>query len=152
MGFFTYFLVGWLAIIAIYYVANVQAEMHRPNRLRQLLKFLLLFPLFLALSMGLSLHNTIAVIQGYLGRKSPFVRTPKFDIKGVTDSFRKQQYLASNLSWTTIFEGLLTLYFLIAVIIGWYMANTTFLIFHSLLVCGYGTIVYYSIRHLRPKS
>jgi hypothetical protein len=37
---------------------------------------------FLSLSMGLSLHNSIAVLQGFWGKKTPFVRTPKFNIVG----------------------------------------------------------------------
>jgi len=148
---FSYFLIGWLSIIAIYYVANVQAEIHKQPLLKMTLKFIVLFPLFLALSMGLSFHNTIAVIQGFRGKKSAFVRTPKFDIKGLADNFRKRKYLASKISWTTLFEGFLAIYFLGAVIIGLQIANTSFLLFHVLLMLGYGTIFIYTIRHLRYK-
>ena len=70
-----------------------------------LLKFGVLFPIFLALSMGLSLHNSIAVLQGYWGKKSAFIRTPKFNIRGIKDSFQKQNYLAKKLPRTTIMEG-----------------------------------------------
>ncbi len=82
-NFFAYFLVGLLSIIAVYYVGNVQATFHREPFSRLLYKFVFLFPLFLALSMGLSLHNSIAVLQGYLCKKSPFVRTPKINIKSI---------------------------------------------------------------------
>ena len=149
-GFFTYFLVGWFSIITIYYVANVQAELSREGSfLKLLFKFIVLFPLFLALSMGLSLHNTVAVIQGFIGKKSPFVRTPKFNIKGVADKLGKKQYLASKISWTTVLEGLLALYFLGAIILGFRVENTSFLIFHFLLMLGFGSICFYTIRHLR---
>ncbi len=145
------FLVGMLAIIAVYYVANIEAELKKEPYLKMLFKFIILFPLFLALSMGLSLHNTVAVIQGYWGKKSPFVRTPKFDIKGITDSFKKRQYLASKITWTTFMEGVLTLYFLFAIGWGIYWENPIFLVFHALLAIGYGTIFYYTVRHLRTK-
>ena len=147
--FFAYFLAGLLSIIAVYYVANVQAPIHKGASFPRLLyKFLFLFPLFLALSMGLSLHNSIAVLQGYIGKKSPFVRTPKFNIQSIKDSFVKNKYIYRKLSWTTIFEGFMALYFLGAVIGGIYLQNTTFIIFHLMLVLGYLAIFYFTILHL----
>lgn len=40
-------------------------------------RFVGTFPMFLALSAGLSLHNSRAVWEGWFGRPSEFVRTPK---------------------------------------------------------------------------
>ncbi len=151
IDFFAIFIVGLLSIISVYYVANVQAELNKQSLWEMVAKFVFLFPLFLALSMGLSLHNTIAVIQGYIGRESPFVRTPKFNIKGIRDTFKKQNYLAQKISWTTIMEGILSLYFMGGVFAGLYLQNNTFIVFHSLLAIGFGTICYYSIRHLSLK-
>lgn len=149
-NFFAYFLVGLLSIIAIYYVANIQSPANQEKDFgRAVLKFLLLFPLFLALSMGLSLHNTVAVIQGYIGKKSPFVRTPKFNIKTMKDNFVKRNYLTKKLSWTTIGEGVLALYFLLAVGGAFYLQNTTFVFFHLMLTLGYGTIFFFSLKHMR---
>lgn len=150
-NFFAYFLVGLLSIIAVYYVANVQAPVHNESFGKALFKFLFLFPLFLALSMGLSLHNTIAVWQGYRGKKSPFVRTPKFNIQNLRDNFNKRKYLSHKLSWTTILEGFMALYFAAAVVGGIYIQNTTFVVFHLMLALGYGAIFYYTLRHLSLK-
>lgn len=149
--FFTIFLVGWLMIIYIYYVANVQGEISSVPKPRLRLRFFLLFPLFLSLSMGLSLHNSIAVLQGYIGKKSPFVRTPKFNIRTFRDGFKNNKYLIRKLPTTTIFEGILALYFLGSVLLGLMLGHTTFVVFHTLLMFGYGTICIYSIRHLRFK-
>ncbi|MCO6493075.1 MAG: glycosyltransferase [Phaeodactylibacter sp.] len=147
-NFFAYFLVGLLSIIAVYYAANVQAPTHDKPFGKALWNFLVLFPLFLALSMGLALHNTVAVVQGYLGKKSAFVRTPKFNIQSIKDNFAKRNYLSKKLSWTTLFEGLLALYFLAAVIGGFLIQNTTFVVFHLMLALGYGAIFFYTVRHL----
>jgi cellulose synthase/poly-beta-1,6-N-acetylglucosamine synthase-like glycosyltransferase len=149
--FLATFLIGMLAIIAVYYVANVQAELKKESYPKMLFKFLILFPVFLALSMGLSLHNSIAVLQGYRGKKSPFVRTPKFNIKGLADSFKKQNYLASRITWSTFMEGILTLYFVLAVAFGIYWEHYIFIIFHALLAIGYGVIFYLTVSHLRMK-
>lgn len=150
-GFFKYFLISLLSVISVYYVANVQAELQQQSRSKMIIKFVFLFPLFLALSMGLSLHNTIAVIQGYIGKKSPFIRTPKFNIQNIRDSFKQRQYLAKKLPWTTIVEGFLAVYFMGGVISGWYLENNSFILFHLLLMFGFGTICYYSVRHFSYK-
>lgn len=149
LGLFKYFLLATACIISAFYVANVQAELRQEPYFKKLLKFIVLFPLFLALSMGLSLHNSLAVIQGYIGRQSAFVRTPKFNVTSIRDTFRKQNYLAAKLPMTTIFEGLLSIYFLLAIIFGSYLPGNPFFIFHLLLMVGFGTICFYSVRHLK---
>ncbi len=150
---YTFFLTGWLSIIAVYYVGNVQTEFLKGPYLKRVLKFVLLFPLFLALSMGLSLHNTVAVLQGYLGKKTPFVRTPKLDIRSVGDSLRQRaRYLQGRLSWLTILEGLLAVYFLAALVEGIRTHQTEFAIFHLLLLLGYGSIFFLTVRHLKYKG
>lgn len=152
-NFFGIFMAGFLSVVAIYYVANVQAVGNKnESPLKQIARFLVLFPLFLSLSMGLSLHNAIAVIEGFRGKKSPFVRTPKFNIKNLTDNLKSKKYTSYKLSWTTIFEGLLSLYFLGAMFLGVMIQNTTFLFFHLMLFIGYGGIFIYTIRHLRMNS
>jgi hypothetical protein len=50
------------------------------NKLTSFFKFFGRFVQFLVVSMGLSLSNTVAVLEGYLGIKSSFVRTPKFNV------------------------------------------------------------------------
>ena len=149
---FALFWSGLAAIIMIYFVANVRAEINTTESFsKRVFKFIFLFPVFLALSMGLSLHNSVAVIQGYIGKKSPFVRTPKFNINTIGDSFNKQNYRTKKLSWTTIFEGFLAIYFFAGILACFYTGNYAFIFFHSLLMFGYGTIFYYTVQHLKLK-
>ncbi|MCP4154339.1 MAG: hypothetical protein GY757_41830, partial [bacterium] len=70
-----------------------------------------LFPAFLSISIGISLHNTIAVVEGLLGVKSPFIRTPKFNISSKNKNWKKNKYLTRRISILTLLEGFLTLYF-----------------------------------------
>ena len=149
--YFTLFLIGLMSIVAVYYVANVQASWSGNSWSHKMIKFLVLFPVFLSLSMGLSLHNSIAVMQGYMGRKSPFIRTPKFNIRSIRDSWNKGQYLSKKIPAATLAEGVLALYFIAGMIGGILIEDTTFLLFHALLAAGFGTIFYYSIRHLSLK-
>jgi cellulose synthase/poly-beta-1,6-N-acetylglucosamine synthase-like glycosyltransferase len=148
---FAVFLIGTVSVIAVYYVANVQAELNKESYGKMFLKFVFLFPVFLALSMGLSLHNTIAVIQGYIGKQTPFIRTPKFNIVDLKDSFKSHKYLSKKLPMTTIFEGLLSIYFLGGLIGGFYLEDNSFMLFHLLLMFGFGGIFFYSVRAVSFK-
>ena len=79
------------------------------------------------------------------------MRTPKFNIKSGKDSFAKNKYVTAKLSWTTIFEGLLAVYYTGAIAAAIWLQNTTFLFFHLTLAVGFGTIFYYTVRHLKVK-
>lgn len=111
--------------------------------------FIRQFPIFLSMSIGISLHNTIAVIEGYLGRKTPFVRTPKFNIVNDKDAWNTNIYLNGKLNGFAYLEGLLALYSLIGLILsiqwGFYGSS----LFFMLLTFGFGTIFYYSLAHTR---
>ncbi len=146
-----YCYVGMLALIAVHYTANVEMQPGNGAYWKRLARFILLFPLFLALSMGLSLHNTVAVIQGWLGKKSAFVRTPKFNITGLKDSLWNRKYLARRISWTTSMEGLLAVFFGYASWQGYESGNYGFLAMHLTLTLGYTFIFYYSLRHVRIR-
>lgn len=143
------FAVSTLSILLVYYEANVRAYFQEGSYVKRLFTFVGYFPVFLALSMGLCFHNTIAVLEGWSGKKTAFIRTPKFNIKTFGDSFQKRQYLTQKISWTTIFEGLLALYFLFGFYSGIRLENTAFLVFHGLLFVGFSTIFFYTILHLK---
>ncbi|MCB9082455.1 MAG: glycosyltransferase [Lewinellaceae bacterium] len=148
---FTYFFLGMMSVASVYFVANVQSPARHEPKGEAIVKFFSLFPVFLSLSMGLSLHNSIAVMEGYMGRKSAFVRTPKFNIRTGQDSFNQNKYIIKELSWSTIFEGVLALYYSVAFIYGLTSGINIFLVFHLMLAVGFGTIFYYTVRHLNME-
>ena len=108
--------------------------------------------MFLALSMGLSLHNSIAVLQGYFGKSTPFVRTPKFNIQSIKDSLHSKSYMNYKLNRLTIMEGLCCLYFTLAFVYGMVSGLNAFIFFHLLLALGFGAIFYFSVLHLGLKK
>ncbi len=146
-----YFMVSLLSILIIYYVANVQVAWQKENKLKMVLKFIFLFPIFLALSMGLSFHNSLAVIQGWIGKKTAFIRTPKFGIKRLGDQFKGKKYITAKFDKVTVGEGLLFLYFGSALLYSLHTGEQYFLPMHILLTMGYGLIFYFSVKHLRMK-
>jgi len=151
LTYFWVFLISLLAVIQVYYVANVGTAWPKESKLKMILKFIFLFPIFLSLSMGLSLHNSVAVLQGFRGRKSAFIRTPKFNIKSIKDKLHTQEYLQHKLPWTTILEGFFSIYFLIGVIAAIYFGQYAFIYMHLLLAIGYGSIFYLSVKHLKAS-
>jgi len=78
---------------------------------KNFIKYIGMFFTFFTVAMGFSLHNSIAVLEGHAGKRSEFVRTPKFNISTLKDSWKDNKYIKKNISVNVIFEGLLTLYF-----------------------------------------
>ena len=112
------------------------------------------FPMYSSLMMGLSLHNTIAVVEGYIGRRTPFVRTPKFNVKSARDSWAANKYVSRQISWLTVVEGLLTLYFLGGLALAFYVQDFRMFFLHIMLMVGFGMVFVYSLIHAgrRPGS
>ncbi len=148
---FTLFLAASLAVAAVYYVGNVRASWKSLDAVQGFARFMMLFPLFLSLSMGLSLHNGWAVLEGLWGKRSEFVRTPKFNLSsgaGAGQALASNVYRGRKLSWITLFEGLLALVFAAATIWGLYTGHNFFVLFHGMLAVGYGSIFGITLYHL----
>ncbi len=142
-------LLGLVGFAAVHFVSNVLVEKGKGSFGKRSVEFFALFPLLLTLSLGLAWHNSLAVAQGWLGKKSDFVRTPKFNILTLGDSFRRRHYAGAPLAWTTIVEGLLAGCFLSVAISAFYLDNLSFLIFHLMLALGYGAIFLETLWHSR---
>ena len=137
-------LLGTVSIVFAYATAQTHGHFdHRSNN----------FPhavyssfMFMFLTSGLGLHNTIAVIQGLLGRKSAFVRTPKLNIladdhKVTTNRAYTLKFVnlgfAFELLATALFVGLsiytlLNGYFLMFSVYGYFAAGYVMVIFFTL--------------------
>ncbi|MCP5107670.1 MAG: glycosyltransferase [bacterium] len=110
-----------------------------------------MFPAFLAMSMGISLHNALAVLEGVLGFKSPFIRTPKFNLSASSSAKNKgwktNKYLDKKISLLTVMEGFLSLYFFVGAAFAIYAKEFGLLPFHLMLTAGFGLVFYYSLKH-----
>ncbi|HOQ49862.1 MAG TPA: glycosyltransferase, partial [Candidatus Kapabacteria bacterium] len=108
---------------------------------------LLLFPVFLAGSMGFAVNNTKAVLEALIGKKTGFARTPKEGIVGSAPKPKVKKYKSNKFSWTVLFEILLALYFVIGVGISLYYLEIAAIPFQLLFLLGFGTVGYLSLRH-----
>lgn len=138
------FLMGSIAIAYAYYISTLQRE----KTMRKTLSvYLLRFPVFLAITMGMSLHNAWAVFRGWIGQQTAFVRTPKFNIVNGKDIWKNKKYTVTKISPMTYLEGLFSLYFLSGIIMGFYYEDYGLLPFHMLAFSGFTLIFYFSLKH-----
>ncbi|MFY0629851.1 MAG: glycosyltransferase family 2 protein [Flavobacteriaceae bacterium] len=116
---------------------------------KNFIKYTGTFFTFFSIAMGFSLHNTIAVLEGHFGKKSEFVRTPKFNIKNLKDSWKNNKYIRKKLSLNVIIEGLLALYFgfgmYSAFVVGDQGGDFGLFPFHLMLFIGFGYVFFKSI-------
>jgi cellulose synthase/poly-beta-1,6-N-acetylglucosamine synthase-like glycosyltransferase len=145
----SFFMLSLLVVGGLYLVTSFA---RKAKGIKGLLYFFKTFPLFLSVSMGLSLHNGIAVLEGYMGRKSPFIRTPKFNQTKQNEAVSGNRYVTRSWSMLTMLEGLLMLYFLGAIFVAIYIGDYGLLPFHLMLTVGFGVIFGYSIIHSRYNS
>jgi cellulose synthase/poly-beta-1,6-N-acetylglucosamine synthase-like glycosyltransferase len=112
-------------------------------------RYIGMFFTFFSIAMGFSLHNSIAVLEGHAGKSSDFIRTPKFNINSITDSWKGNKYLRQKLSLNVIFEGLLMLYFAFgmysAFVVGDQGGDFGLFPFHLMLFLGFGYVFFKSI-------
>jgi len=133
-----------LLILGLYYFASMKK---RGNLLQNIIRFVFWFPFFLSVSMGMSLHNALAVLAGYAGRKTPFIRTPKQGLITGKDVWRGKKYLSSVINPMTILEGLLALYFAGGIWLQWHYRDFGLLPLHLMLLIGFGLVFYWSVKH-----
>ncbi len=138
MSTFIFFICYWYMYKTIY-----------GGGLKQFIRYIGMFFTFFSVAMGFSLHNTIAVIEGHVGKKSEFVRTPKFNISNIKDKWKGNKYLKKNISINVIFEGMLMLYFAFgmysAFVVGDQGGDFGLFPFHLMLFIGFGYVFFKSL-------
>lgn len=135
------FIVGFIAMSIFYWIAS--KSLYEKGTAKY---YLTHFPLFLSFSMGMALHNSIAILEGFLGKKTAFVRTPKFNVIENTDSWKDNKYLKEVANPVTILEGLLMLYFGFGVASGIYLHDYGLILFHFMMMLGFGLVFVYTFN------
>lgn len=117
--------------------------------IKNFFKYIGMFFVFFSIAMGFSLHNSIAVLEGHLGKKSEFIRTPKFNLSTFKDNWKNNKYMKKTVSVHVVFEGLLMLYFgfgmYSAFIVGNQGGDFGLFPFHLMLFIGFGYVFFKSL-------
>nr|MBC7612966.1 glycosyltransferase [Pseudopedobacter sp.] len=134
------FLLGFLIVSIFYLIASISKK-------ESLSKFAKLFPMFLSVSMALSFHNSIAVLEGLFGFKSDFIRTPKFNITKLKDNFKSNIYVKRSLSKSFYIELFFCFYFFSGLIAAFHFHDFGLFPFHLMLFTGFSTLTFYALKH-----
>ena len=108
---------------------------------------LLLFPLFMAGSMGFAVNNSKAVFEALFRHKSDFVRTPKYKIEVKTDAWLGKKYVPVSFDWVAVAEIALAVYCLFGVVSSLYFLEIAAVPFQLLYFAGFAFVSLLSIRH-----
>jgi cellulose synthase/poly-beta-1,6-N-acetylglucosamine synthase-like glycosyltransferase len=137
----TIFQTSWLVLGIFYYVSFKKSK---PSG--KVFSFAKRFFLFLIFMMGLSVHNTIAVIEGWFGVQSPFIRTPKFNNIGEKANAEKNAYLNNPFSYVNALEFLMMLYAGFCIYIDIISSNFRIIPFHFMIFLGFFGILIYTFK------
>ncbi len=146
-GYYTLMSVFVLASISTFlFYMYAQRAIHLDWRTR-----LLLFPVFLAGSMGFAVNNTKAVLEALFNKKTGFTRTPKYKIVTFQDKWQKKKYVQKKISGTVIVEILFAIYYVIGIGISIYYVEIAAIPFQLLFLLGFGLVGYMSLKHALSK-
>jgi len=107
-------------------------------------------PALLVFNAGMSVNNSVAVFDAIFGKKSEFLRTPKYGIINKEDDWRDKAY---NLPFTktTLLEIFFGIYGLMGILISIFSNNPIFAPIIGLQTVGFFYIAYMSLSHTRFK-
>lgn len=115
-------------------------------------KKIVLFPLFMAGSMGFAVNNSRAVMEGLLSRKSEFVRTPKFKVETNKDSWIGKKYTEKKIGMSVVVELVMAIYCLVGIASSIYFLEIAALPFQILFFTGFAFVSLTSIKHAYSKA
>ena len=144
--FMSFFVVSTIIFFICYWFMYKQIN---GSGFKNFFNYVAMFFTFFSIARGFSLHNSIAVIEGHMGKRSEFIRTPKFNISSIKDSWKGNKYLRKKLSLNVIIEGLLMLYFAFglysAFVVGDHGGDFGLFPFHLMLFIGFGYVFFKSL-------
>ena len=147
---------AYFAVMSVFVLAFVgtfifylfsQKDVHSDWRKR-----IVLFPLFMAGSMGFAVNNSRAVFEGLMNRKSEFVRTPKFKVVDNKDSWIGKKYMSRKLGFSVYVELIMAIYCLIGIASSIYFLEIAALPFQLLFFIGFSFVSLTSIKHAFTKA
>jgi cellulose synthase/poly-beta-1,6-N-acetylglucosamine synthase-like glycosyltransferase len=140
-------LVGTISLVFAY--ATAQTHGHFKHRDSSYLHAIYGAFMFMFLTSGLSLHNAIAVVQGLLGYKTAFVRTPKLNI--LADDHKVTGTSAYTLKFLTFgfaIEFLAMILFVGLVIYSLWYWHFVLLMVYGYFAAGYVMVIYFTLEEV----
>ncbi len=125
------FLASTCSVSSFYMVA--QRELY-PKDWWKRIRFM---PFLMATGIGLSVTNSMAVIEALLGKRSEFVRTPKYRVELKEEGWEQKKYVRRGGDWKPYVELGLAAYFVFATAYAYRVENYLTVPFLLLFLIGY---------------
>lgn len=122
-----------IMLFVVFFSGN--AIIHK-QRFLDLIKLPFLFVGFLITTMGISVYMSMGVLQGYLGIKTAFVRTPKYNLITKKHRWALSSYARVKLKPVIFVELLVFLYGLFTMYYSYTVENTHLFVFCILFCLG----------------
>ncbi|MEM6336865.1 MAG: cellulose synthase family protein, partial [Bacteroidota bacterium] len=111
-----------------------------------------IFPLFMAGSMGFAINNTRAVFEALIGKRTAFVRTPKFAGQGKSKPGKgpwwKSKYAHVGLPPVVWLECLMAVYCFLGLGLAVYVGEWLAVPFQALFAAGFGLVALFNVRQV----
>ena len=117
-------------------------------------KYIWYVPVAISVGVGMAINNSKAVLGAFLGKRSEFVRTPKFAVTTKQDTWRTRKYVSSK-EITALIELTLGVFFFLQTIYAIYVGYIGWIPFLILIQFGFLYTGFLSIFHSsgkRPSS
>ena len=119
------------------------------NKVWGTITFPFIFISFLVLNMGMSVYMALGVIEGYIGKKSEFIRTPKFNITSEKTRGEHKKYKRIQITPLLLLESLFMGYGIFQVVYHLNHQNIPMLLFTGAFTIGFlynvSATVYHSV-------
>ncbi len=138
----SFFIVSTIILFVCYWFTYKSIQ---GSSINNFVDYIKIFFTFFSVALGFSLHNSIAVLEGHMGKRSEFVRTPKFNLDNIKNSWKGNKYLAKKLSPNMILEAALMIYFLFGMYSAIPLNDYGLFPFHFMLFLGFGFVFFKSL-------
>ena len=132
---------------AFFYALTVK-ETHGDNWLHYL-KFV---PVAISVGAGIAVNNSKAVLEAFIGKKSEFVRTPKFAVTSKSDNWRTRKSYVSSKEITALIEITLGILFCLQTLYAVYKGYYGWIPFLLIIQFGFLYTGFLSISHGKGKK
>lgn len=138
-----FFLLSNVLLLCVF----VGGNLYRSKSPVQWLAFPFIFLGFLIVNMGMSLYMSIGVIEGYLGKKSEFVRTPKFNVLAAKKAGVQAAYTKITLTPLNMIELLIAGYGVFQLTYSLMIGDVFGSVFAAMFTIGFGYNVGSTVYH-----
>ena len=118
---------------------------------KNIFQFVKMFQIYLSFAVGMSFHNSIAVLQGYFGKRTAFIRTPKFNAES-NGNIALQRFGSAKISSSFVIYLSLFVLFTAAVVYAIAASNFGFLMFHLTLSLGLALLLFFEIKESMGRN